>query len=54
MVKVNSKSYGIELDIPLYSRDDIVWRGTLTRSFIERNSGAPVRLGDATLVFEMI
>lgn len=54
MVKVNSKSYGIELDIPLYSRDDIVWRGTLTRSFIERNSGSPVRLGDATLVFEMI
>lgn len=54
MVKVNSKSYGIELDIPLYSRDDIVWRGTLTRSFIERNSGNPVRLGDATLVFEML
>ena len=54
MVKVNSKSYGIELDIPLYSRDDIVWRGTLTRSFIERNSGSPVRLGDATLVFEML
>ena len=54
MVKVNSKSYGIELDIPLYSRDDIVWRGALTRSFFERNNGAPVRLGDATLVFEMI
>lgn len=54
MVKVNSKSYGIELDIPLSSRDDIVWRGTLTRSFLERNSGEPVRLGDATLTFELL
>ena len=54
MVKVNSKSYGIELDLPLYSRDDIVWRGTLTRSFLERNSGEAVRLGDATLTFELI
>ena len=54
MVKVNSKSYGIELDIPVWSRDDIVWRGTLTRTFLERNSGEPVRLGDATLTFEMI
>jgi hypothetical protein len=54
MVKVNSKSYGIELDMPLYSRDDIVWRGSLTRAFFERNSGEPVRLGDATLTFELI
>ena len=54
MVKVNSKSYGIELDIPLSSRDDIVWRGALTRSFLDRNSGSPVRLGDATLTFELL
>lgn len=53
MVKINSKSYGIELSLPLNTRDDIVWRGTLTRSFFERNSGKPVRLGDATFVFEM-
>lgn len=54
VVKIESKSYGIELELPLYSRDDIVWRGALTRSFIERNSGSPVRFGDVSLVLELI
>ena len=54
VVKIESKGYGIELELPLYSRDDIVWRGALTRSFIERNSGSPVRFGDVSLVLELI
>lgn len=54
MVKVESKSYGFELELPLCSRDDIVWRGSLTRNFIERNSGSPVRFGDVELVMELI
>ncbi len=54
MVKIDSKSYGFELEIPLYSRDDIVWRGALTRNFIERNSGKTVRYGDVDLVLELI
>lgn len=54
MVKVESKSYGFELELPLYSRDDIVWRGSLTRRYIERNSGQSVRFGDVSLVFELI
>lgn len=53
-VKYNSKSYGIELEIPLNSRDDIVWRGTLSAGFIEKNNGKPVRLGDVELVLELI
>ena len=53
-VKVKSQSYGVELELPLYSRDDIVWRGSLTRSFIERNSGSTVRFGDVDLVLELI
>ena len=53
MVKINSKSYGFDLSLPLNTRDDIVWRGSLTRSFFERNSGSAVRLGDASFVFEM-
>ena len=53
-VKVKSQSYGVELELPLYSRDDIVWRGALTRSFIERNSGSSVRFGDVDLVLELI
>jgi len=54
MVKIESKSYGFELEIPLYSRDDIVWRGQLTRSFIERNSGKTLRFGDVDIVLELI
>lgn len=54
MVKVESKSYGFELELPLYSRDDIVWRGSLTRRFIEKYSGTVQRFGDVDLVFELI
>ena len=54
MVKVESKSYGIELELPLYSRDDVVWRGSLTRRFIEKYSGTVQRFGDVDLVLELI
>lgn len=54
MVKIESKSYGFELEIPLYSRDDIVWRGQLTHTFIERNSGKTLRFGDVDMVLELI
>lgn len=53
-VKYNSKVYGVEIDIPMNQRDDIVWRGSLTRGFIEKNSGGTVRLGDVELVLELI
>lgn len=54
MVKYNSKSYGFELEIPLHTRDDIVWRGSLTRSYIERYSGTTGHFGDVELVLELI
>lgn len=54
VVKYNSKQYGIELEIPLNARDDIVWRGSLTRSYIERYSGLPASYGDVELVLELI
>lgn len=54
MVKVESKSYGFELELPLHTRDDIVWRGSLTRRYIEKYSGSVQRLGDVDLVFELI
>ena len=54
MVKYNSKSYGFELEIPLNSRDDIVWRGSLTRSYIERYSGTVGNFGEVDLVLELI
>jgi len=54
MVKISSKSYGFELEIPLYSRDDIVWRGSLTRNYIERYSGTVGHFGDVDMVLELI
>lgn len=53
-VKYNSKSYGIDLEIPLHTRDDIVWRGSLTRTYIEKYSGVTSGFGDVDLILELI
>ena len=53
-VKYNSKQYGIEVELPLNQRDDIVWRGSLTRAYIERYSGRSASYGDVELVLELI
>lgn len=53
-VMYNNKKYGVEINLPVRTRDDIVWRGTLTRSYIEKYTGVPVRFGDAELVLELI
>jgi hypothetical protein len=54
MVKYNSKSYGFEIELPLRTRDDIIWRGALTRTYIERNNGVVGHFGDVDLVLELI
>ena len=54
MVKVSSKSYGFEIEIPLYTHDDVVWRGSLTRNYIERYSGEVGHFGDVDMVLELI
>ena len=54
IVKYNSKSYGFDIEIPLHARDDIIWRGALTRSYIERNTGYLGHFGDVDLVLELI
>ena len=53
-VRVESKSYGIELKIPYRSSDDIVWRGTLGRKWFEASSGTVGHFGDVDLTFELI
>lgn len=54
LVRVQSKSYGIEISIPCNSRDDIVWRGQLSRKWLEANSNLKGHFGDVDLVFEII
>ncbi len=54
LVRVESKSYGIELKIPFYSYDDIVWRGSLTSRWFEANSNTVGHFGDIDLTFELM
>lgn len=51
MVKVNSKSYGFEMNIPYRDRDDIVWRGQLSRRYIEATSHISGNFGDVQVTF---
>lgn len=53
-VKVKSKGYGFNIEIPLNTRDDIVWRGSLARTWLERYSGETGRFGDVELTFEIL
>ncbi len=52
-VFVAGKSYGIEVSIPFNQRDDIVWRGMLTRNWLEKCDGDPWTFGGVDLTFEL-
>ncbi|MBQ7811137.1 MAG: hypothetical protein IJ394_01110 [Bacteroidales bacterium] len=54
VVKVGTKSYGIELKIPFNTRDDIVWRGQLSGKWLEQNSNIVGHFGDVDLTFEVL
>ena len=58
VVKYNSKSYGFELEIPYKDKDDIVWRGQLTRNYFKdvfENGGGTLtgRFGDVEITFAL-
>ena len=54
LVRIASKSYGVEINLPFNSRDDIVWRGHLTNRWLEANSGKTGHFGDIDLAFEVV
>jgi len=53
-VKIQSKSYGVDVSIPMNIKDDIVWRGGLSRAYVEKYSGIKSRFGDIDLTLELI
>ena len=53
-LKIKSKTYGIEIELPIRSRDDIVWRGCLSRRYIQNNSGKVQHFGDVEVTLELI
>ena len=52
-VKYNSKSYGVEIGLPLNQRDDIVWRGPLHTSYFQQEDVVRGRFGDVQLAFAL-
>ncbi|MBQ3206841.1 MAG: hypothetical protein IJB38_02405 [Bacteroidales bacterium] len=54
LVRVASKSYGVEIKIPFNSRDDIVWRGQLAASWLEGNSDLAAHFGDVEATFDVV
>ena len=51
VVKVNSKSYGFELDLPFRRYDDIVWRGQLSNYYLTKYNNQMSRFGDVAISF---
>ena len=54
LVRIASKSYGVEINLPFNSRDDIAWRGQLASRWIEANSNLVGHFGDVSLTFEVV
>ncbi len=50
-VKVQSRSYGFDLDLPYNDKDDIVWRGQLAASYFRGHSFVTGRFGDVEITF---
>ena len=53
LVKIQSKTYGIELDLPYNEKDDIVWRGQLSARYFEEEDVVSGRFGDVIVNFEL-
>ena len=53
VVKYNSKSYGLELEIPFRRYDDIVWRGQLTGYYLAKYNDQRSRFGDVEISFSL-
>jgi len=53
IVKVQSKSYGFELELPYNDKDDIVWRGQIAASYLQSEDTVTGRFGDVMVTFEL-
>lgn len=53
-VKLKSKAYGFDINIPFRTRDDVVWRGQLSSLYLEKYSDTLGHFGDVDLKFELI
>ena len=54
LVRIKSMSYGVELNLPFNTRDDVVWRGQLSERWLSASSGQASSFGDLDLTFELV
>ncbi len=54
VVKIKSKSYGFEVELPFRRNDDLVWRGKLSSGYFEKYNGKPNRFGDVSVTFSFL
>ena len=54
LVKIKSKSYGFEVELPFRRNDDLVWRGKLSNNYFEKYNGKPNRFGDVSVTFSFL
>ena len=52
-VKIKSKTYGFDIEIPIHSADDIVWRGQLGSTYFTKGKSIEGRFGDVKLTFAL-
>ena len=52
-VMIKSKSYGVDLDIPFQTNDDIVWRGPVSIDYLRKLGSDEGRFGDVRISFEV-
>ena len=52
-VKIKSKSYGVNVEIPYNEKDDIVWRGPISSRYFEKYDGEVVHFGGVDVTFEL-
>ena len=50
---IKSKSYGVDMEFPLYSNDDMVWRGPLSIDYLRKLGSDEGRFGDVRISFEV-
>lgn len=54
LVRISSRSYGIEVSLPINSWDDIVWRGRLSWDWLEANDRRNCSYGDVDISFDVV
>ena len=53
-VIVKSKTYSFDIDLPINTADDVVWRGQLSYRYVQKYSGKTGHFGDVDMVLELI